>query len=153
MIIETQIQKGIYQKDVAEQIGVHPKTVSRALKRGGAPSGRKKHMQNGKLDPYKPMIDDLLKEGVWNAMVIFHELQSRGFSGEITIVRDYIRPKRPLRNMKSTVRFETEPGYQMQNDWGEIIAMVAGRPTKVFFSCKLSWQTDPVFSRKVVHLQ
>ncbi len=30
MIIETQIQKGIYQKDVAEQIGVHPKTVSRA---------------------------------------------------------------------------------------------------------------------------
>ncbi len=134
MIIETQIQKGIYQKDVAEQMGVHPKTVSRALKRGGAPSGRKKHMQNGKLEPYKPMIDDLLKEGVWNAVVILHELQSRGFSGEITIVRDYIRPKRPLRNMKSTVRFETEPGYQMQNDWGEIITMVAGQPTKVFFS-------------------
>ncbi len=36
--------------------------------------------------------------------------------------------------MKSTVRFETEPGYQMQNDWGEIITMVAGQPTKVFFS-------------------
>jgi len=134
MIIETQIQKGVYKKDVAEQIGVHPKTVSRALKRGGAPSGRKKRMQNGKLDPYKPMIDELLKEGVWNAVVVLRELQSRGFCGEITIVRDYIRPKRPLRNSKSTVRFETAPGHQMQNDWGEIITMVADHPTKVFFS-------------------
>jgi len=31
MTIETQIQKGVYQKDFAEQIGVHPKLVSNII--------------------------------------------------------------------------------------------------------------------------
>ena len=31
-------ERGVYQKDIALQVGVHPKTVSRALKRGRAPS-------------------------------------------------------------------------------------------------------------------
>lgn len=31
------------------------------------------------------------------------------------------------------MRFETDPGRQLQSDWGEIITVVAGRPTKVFF--------------------
>jgi IS30 family transposase len=41
MQIQAQIQKGVYQKDIAQQLGVHPKTVARAVKRGGAPSGRR----------------------------------------------------------------------------------------------------------------
>jgi hypothetical protein len=32
------------------------------------------------------------------------------------------------------VRFETAPGKQMQNDWGQIETIVAGVPTKVHFS-------------------
>lgn len=39
-MIEAQIEKGVYQKDIAETLGVHPKTVSRALKRRGPPSGK-----------------------------------------------------------------------------------------------------------------
>ena len=27
-------ERGVYQKDIAEQLGVHPKTVSRALEAG-----------------------------------------------------------------------------------------------------------------------
>jgi len=134
MTIEAQIHKGVYKKDIAEQLGVHPRTVSRALIRGGVPSGYKKRIRTSKLDPYKPMIDGLLKEGVWNAVVILRECEEKGFKGEVTIIRDYIGPKRPLRQSKATVRFETEPGHQMQSDWGEIITIVAGHPTKVFFS-------------------
>ncbi len=33
-------ERGVYHKDIARQLGVHPKTVSRALKRQGAPSGQ-----------------------------------------------------------------------------------------------------------------
>jgi IS30 family transposase len=39
MYIKTQIEKGCYQKDIALELGVHPKTVSRSLKRGGPPRG------------------------------------------------------------------------------------------------------------------
>ena len=41
MYINTQRDKGVYIRDIAEALGVHPKTVSRALKRGGPPLGKR----------------------------------------------------------------------------------------------------------------
>lgn len=134
MKIQAQIQKGVYQKDIAHQLGVHPKTVGRAVKRGGAPSGRRPAARRSKLDAFKPLVDQLLQEKVWNAVVILREIQTRGYSGGITILRDYIRPKRALRESRATVRFETRPGVQMQNDWGEIVTRVGDREQKVHFA-------------------
>ena len=37
MMIQDLIQQGVSQKDVAKQLGVHPKTVRRAVRRGCAP--------------------------------------------------------------------------------------------------------------------
>ena len=33
-------ERGLYRKDIANRLGVHPKTVTRALKQGDAPSRR-----------------------------------------------------------------------------------------------------------------
>jgi len=134
MYIKAQIAKGVYQKDIARELGVHPKTISRALKRGGPPRGKRPRARRSKLDPFKPLIDRMLREGVWNAVVIFRQIRLRGYRGEITIVRDYIKPKRPLRQSRATVRFETEPGQQMQNDWGELRVIVGGERRKVYFN-------------------
>ena len=136
LVIKTLHKRGVYQKDIAAEVGVHPKTVSRALKRGDAPR-RREHHRGSKLDPYKPKIDRLLAEGVWNAVVILREIQAEGYDGGLTILRDYIRPKRPLRPGRATVRFETEPGQQLQSDWGEIRVKIGGQPTKVFFIVNL----------------
>jgi transposase len=132
MMIKTLHQHGAYQKDIAAELGVHPKTVSRALKRGGAPNPKRKK-RSSKLDPYKSKIDKLLQEGVWNAVVILREIQEDGYNGGITILRDYIQPKRVMRPSRATVRFETEPGQQMQSDWGEIITEIGGQQVKVHF--------------------
>ncbi|WP_252862290.1 DDE-type integrase/transposase/recombinase, partial [Shigella sonnei] len=35
---------------------------------------------------------------------------------------------------KRTVRFETQPGYQLQHDWGEVEVEVAGQRCKVNFA-------------------
>ncbi|MBW2130860.1 MAG: IS21 family transposase [Deltaproteobacteria bacterium] len=134
MYIRAQIEKGCYQKDIARELGIHPRTVRRALKRGGPPSGRRPGARRSKLDPFKPLVDQLLGEGVWNAVVILREIRERGYRGGSTILRDYIRPKRPLRESRATVRFETEPGHQMQNDWGEIRTVVGGEIRKVYFN-------------------
>ena len=134
MDIQSQLSKGVYQKDIAANLGVHPKTIRRAIKRGGAPSGKRPKAHQSKLDPFKEQVDQLLAEGVWNAVVIFRELQQKGYKGAVTILRDYIRPKRPLRQSRATVRFETAPGKQMQNDWGQIETIVDGVATKVHFS-------------------
>jgi hypothetical protein len=77
--------RGVYHKDIAAQLGVHPKTVSRALQRGTAPAG------------------------IWNSVVILRRLQAAGYTGSSTILREYIAPKRLLRPGRATVRFETPP--------------------------------------------
>jgi IS30 family transposase len=51
MYINTERDKGVYIKDIAAELGVHPKTVSRALKRGGAPQGKRPVGRKSKLDP------------------------------------------------------------------------------------------------------
>jgi transposase len=124
--------RGVYQKDIAAQLGVHPKTVSRALQQNGAPPRQRKR-RGSKLDAYKTMVDKLLAEGVWNGVVILREIQAAGYTGSRTILREYITPKRALRAGRATVRFETKPGQQLQSDWGEIITEIAGREVKVHF--------------------
>lgn len=131
LMIQAQLGRGVYKKDIAEELGVHPRTVRRALERGGAPVAKRR--RGSQLDSYKPFVDKLLKENVWNGVVIFREIQARGYGGGITILKDYIHPKRVLRSGRSTVRFETAPGRQMQDDWGEMWTEVGGRRSKVHF--------------------
>jgi transposase len=131
LMIQAQIERGVYKKDIAEELGVDPRTVRRALARGGVPVAKRR--RGSKLEPYKSFVDKLLRENVWNGVVIFREIQARGYGGGITILKDYIHPKRVLRSGRSTVRFETAPGHQMQNDWGEVWTEVAGQRTKVHF--------------------
>lgn len=131
-VIKALKKRGAYNKDIAAELGVHPKTVSRALNRNGAPAG-KRQRRGSKLDPYKKRIDELLAEGVWNAVVILREIEGDGYDGGSTILREYIAPKRALRPSRATVRFETKPGQQMQSDWGEIQATLGGVRVKVCF--------------------
>ena len=132
-MIQEAITQGKYLKDVAAALGVHPRTVRRAVARGGAPSGKRPGARKSKLDPYKRTVDGWLSENVWNAVVIWREIQAQGYPGGPSILRDYIRPKRALRASRATVRFETEPGRQMQNDWGEIEVVIGGVRQKIDF--------------------
>jgi transposase len=131
-VIKALNKRGVFIKDIATELKVHPKTVSRALKKDEAPNPQRKR-RGSKLDPYKPKIDQLLKENVWNAMVVLREIQAEGYSGGVALVRRYMEPKRALRTSRATVRFETDPGEQLQTDWGEVTVELAGQPTKVYF--------------------
>ncbi len=61
-----------------------------------------------------------LAEGVWNGVVIWRDIQARGYTGGYTRVKDSICPKRVLRPDRATVRVETEPSRQAQLGWGEL---------------------------------
>lgn len=131
-VIQTLHQRGVYQKDIAEELKVHPKTVSRAIQRQGAPE-QERVKRGSKLDAHKGKVDQLLSEGVWNAMVILREIQAEGYEGGYSILLEYIQPKRVLRPGQATVRFETEPGKQLQSDWGEVLVEITGQMRKVHF--------------------
>lgn len=131
-VIRALKKRGAYLKDIAAELNVHPRTVRRALQRGSAPRPERKR-RGSKLDPYKETVDQLLAEGVWNGVVILREIQAQGYDGGPTILREYIAPKRALRPGRATVRFETEPGRQLQSDWAELVTVMAGQETKVSF--------------------
>jgi len=80
-VIKNLKKRGVYLKAIAAELKVHPKTVSRALGRGGAPAKKRKERAS-KLDDYKEQIDQLLQEGVWNAAVIYSEIKAAGDSGQ-----------------------------------------------------------------------
>ncbi|MCE3223346.1 MAG: transposase [Nitrospira sp.] len=130
MMIHAWAKRGLYLCDIAKQVGVHPRTIRRALARGGAPAARASR-RGSRLDRYRADIDRLLAEDVWNAVVIFRELQAKGYTGRLSILRDYIRPKRALRVRRATVRFETAPGRQLQSDWADHRTRIAGREITV----------------------
>jgi len=131
-VIKSLSQRGVYIKDIATELGVHPKTVSRALKRKGAPNPQRP-AAGSKLEAYKPKIDQLLQQVVWNANVILREIQAEGYTGGYTVLRQYIQPKRVGRTSRATVRFETEAGRQLQSDWGEVVTEIGGQTVRVHF--------------------
>ena len=51
MGIKAQLARGVYQKDIARELGVHPMTVGRAVRRGGAPSGKRPRARGSNLEP------------------------------------------------------------------------------------------------------
>ena len=126
--------QGRYLKDIAQELNCCTKTISRAIKRQGPPPERKVGVRKSKLDDYKPRVDQHLAKGIWNAEVIFSLLVAEGYQGGRTLLRTYIHPKRPLRQSQATTRFETEPGQQLQHDWGELMVEVGGVMEKVYFS-------------------
>jgi len=133
LMITERRKEGVYVKDIAAELGVHPRTVRRALQRGAEPP-RRPRRRPSKLDPYKDQVDELLKANIWNAEVIFCRLQKAGYSGGRSILRAYIQPKRRLRGGGGTVRYETAPGQQLQHDWGERWLEIAGRRQKVYLA-------------------
>ena len=100
IMIHDMREKGCYLRDIAARVGCSERTVRRALKRGGPPPRRRPGVRPSKLDPFKPMIDRLLSEDVWNADVIYAEIRARRCRGGRSILQDYIRTKRVLRKAK-----------------------------------------------------
>jgi len=131
-VIQALAKRGVYLKDIATELGVHPKTVRRALQRGSAPPPQRTP-RGSKLAPFHAQVDQLLAAGVWNSVVILRALQAAGYTGRDTILREYIAPKRARRAGRATVRFETPPGQQLQTAWGELVTLLAGQPSKVYF--------------------
>ena len=134
IMIKEMRSKGCHIKDIANQLGCCDKTVSRTLNRNGPPPKRKCGIRKGKLDDFKSIIDGYLAEGLWNAEAIYNLIDKRGYNGGKTLLRSYIQPKRALRESQTTTRFETQPGEQLQHDWGELNLVIAGESRKVYIS-------------------
>lgn len=132
-MIKQMRQQGAYIVDIATQVGCSERTVRHYLKYPEPPARKTRHKM-AKLKPFMDYIDTRLAENVWNGEVILAEIKAMGYTGGRSMLRHYIQPKRKMRPSKKTVRFETQPGHQLQHDWGEVDVEVAGQRCKVNFA-------------------
>ena len=112
-------RQGLSLQAMSTITGFDRKTIRKYLKEaGGRPEYGPRPAAASKLDPFKPMLAERLKAGVWNAAVLLRELRQAGYSGGYTILTDWLRPQRTAAAGVAVRRFETPAGHQAQADWG-----------------------------------
>ena len=109
-------QKGLSANQIAEELGLDPRTVSKWLKenrfRQRAPVCRP-----SKLDPFKGSIVRMLETHPYSAAQILQKICEEGFDGRYTIVKDYVSRVRPRRS-HAFLKLSFAPGECAQADWG-----------------------------------
>lgn len=136
---------------IAKEVGVSRNTVRRYLRDMNAqPIYPQRPPRPTKLAPFESYIKariDAAKPYWIPATVLLAEIADLGYTGAISQLKAYIRPFKASVNHDPIVRFETEPGQQMQVDFTTIVrgkikfkAFVAtlgySRSTFVCFSLK-----------------
>jgi len=113
-------RQGYSERGIARKLGIHRKTVKKYLENPDWMQQRTNHRRASKLDPFSGNIkawleDDILHPATW----IYDHLVSLGFDGSYEIVKRRVKTIKAERSRLAYIRFETEPGYQAQVDFGE----------------------------------
>jgi transposase len=114
-------REGLSIQAISELTGFDRKTIRKyLLKPTARPVYGARPAAPGKLEPFKPYLNERLQAGVWNARVLLRELQERNYAGGYTLLTDWLRPQRETARVVAVRRFETPPGKQAQVDWGHL---------------------------------
>jgi transposase len=136
--------KGNTQKEISEKLGVCERTVRNYL--SNPPSSRKKVKRKSKLEPYHAYIKKTIEEEpFYNCEILYDNLLKAGYTGKISILRDYVSNLRRETLTEAVIRFETIPGHQAQVDWKEHgKQMVDGEMRKLYqFMMTLGYSRKP----------
>ena len=144
--------EGLSAHEAARRFGIDRRTVGKMLL-SSTPLGyqRTKPVRRPKLDAFVAIIDQVLledrerpKKQRHTAKRIFERLcDEHGFTGGITIVRDYVR----LHKQHSQEMFVplTHPPGQAQVDFGEALGVIGGRERKIHFFAMDLPHSDAIF--------
>lgn len=122
MLIQIMYKQGYSKKQIARELGISINTVRKYILSDTSPRYSKRAPKPMKLDPYRAYIKQRLADAHphWvPATVILRETKSMGYSGGESMFRLYMRLQKPVVEEGEVMRFETDPGKQMQVDWAE----------------------------------
>jgi len=114
-------RQGMSIQAISKLTGWDRKTIRKYLLQPNVlPEYGPRRKRAGKLDPFKPYLEERMRAGVWNAQVLLRELCARNYTGGYTILKDWLHPQRSSARAVAVRRFETPPGKQAQVDWGHL---------------------------------
>ena len=125
-------------RDIARLLKVSRNTVRRYIRGEGLPRYERK-ARPSKLDDYKQYIAERVRAAApeWiPATVLLRELRALGYPGGVSILKDHLGTLKPVARPEPLIRFETEPGRQMQADFATIRR---GKDRLAVFIATLGW--------------
>lgn len=123
--------EGCSQSSIADQLAINRESVAKYLSNPNPE--RNKISRPSKLDQFRDAIKDMLAINPHaSAAVIRQRIAASGFTGGISIVKEYLRTIRPKRR-RAFIRFETAPAEQAQIDWGHFGTMIFGDTTRKLY--------------------
>ena len=114
-VIHRLFAEGIPIAEIARRLGRSRQTIYNRLERD--PESAEPTRRPSKLDPYRAYIRSRLERFNVPATVLLREIREKGYTGGISILRDFVASIKDQQVNKLVERFETEPGRQAQVDW------------------------------------
>lgn len=122
MKIKVLHKRGMSIRAIARELGISRNTVRSHLNANPEkPQYSPRPASSSLLDEYRDYICKRISDAhpyKIPATVIAREIMELGYRGGLTILREFIRSQTLPVQAEPVVRFETEPGRQMQVDWG-----------------------------------
>ena len=127
-MIHKMLKEGLSRSAIARKLGIDRDTVAKYAK---LPEGYvpiiKREPTETTVDPYLPHIARMLEKAheldvAIPSTSIYTEIQRLGYRGSLRWMQDIIQRhelRRKVEDEEPLVRFETDPGQQMQVDWIE----------------------------------
>jgi transposase len=125
--VEIQVlrRQGLSIRAISAELGLSRNTVRKYLRSERAPKAKERPRRASKLDPFREYLQARIREAHpdWiPASVLGREIAERGYTGKGSILRAYVASLKPQPPADPVVRFETDPGDQLQVDWGDFRA-------------------------------
>lgn len=130
---------GLSIRQISKRLGLSRNTVRKFLR--SAPAQAVWPRRGSILDPFKPQVESWVqKDRLFNCETMCERLRPLGYSGSVTVIKNFVRPLRPPKGGRQAVRrYETPPGYQMQIDWATFTYAVGEARRRVYaFTAVLS---------------
>ncbi len=119
-------------RQISRDSGLSRNTVRKYLRSKPVPAVRP--ARTSKLDPYKDQVRRWVKDDrLLNCMTMLERLRPMGYTGSLTVLKEFVSPLRPpKRGRRAVLRYETEPGEQMQIDWATFTYESAGVRRRIY---------------------
>jgi transposase len=130
MTIEVLRERGVSQRAIARQLGVHENAVRYRLARLAAGTRDRRADKVSSVAPLAAAVAhwmDSAAPGGVNGLALYEWLVAEhGFSGSYKAVQRFVRAQYPKPRLRVRRRVETPPGAQAQADWAEYPGLVVG---------------------------